>query len=92
MVAIRKCLSTDEEFRQAVAEILSERQVLKRIGLMPAGGYYRTVHARVKRLGLNTSHFTGAGWNVGPRYRQFGRKATLAEITVENSPYNLRTD
>ena len=80
MAATRKCLSTDDEFRLAGVESLSVRQVLGRIGLVPAGGNYKTVHARIARLGLDTSHFTGAGWNVGARYKGFGRKATLAEI------------
>ena len=73
----RKCLSTDEEFRRAVAESLSVRQVLSQIGLVPAGGNYKTVHDRIRRLGLDTNHFTGAGWNVGARYTSFGRKAML---------------
>ncbi|MBF9221916.1 HNH endonuclease [Hymenobacter ruricola] len=87
MAAARKCLSSDDEFRRAVAESLSVRQVLGRIGLVPAGGNYKTVHSRIAKLGLDTSHFTGAAWNQGGRYRSFGRKATLAEILVENSPY-----
>jgi len=57
--------------------------------LVPAGGNCKTVHVRIKLLALDTSHFTGAGWNTGLRYRSFGRKATLEEIIVENSPYNF---
>jgi hypothetical protein len=87
MAATRKCFSTDEEFRQAVAESLSVRQVLNCIGLVPAGGNYKTVHARIAKLGLDITHFTGAGWNVGARFKAFGRKATLEEILVENSAY-----
>ena len=87
MATPRKCLSTDAEFRQAVAESLSVRQVLGRIGLVPAGGNYKTANTRIKLLRLDTSHFTGAGWNVGNRYRSFGRKAALEEILVENSTY-----
>ena len=87
MAANRKCLSTDDEFRLAVTKSLSVRQVLGQIGLVPAGGNYKTVHSRIAKLGLDTSHFTGAGWNVGLRYRSFGRKAGLEEILVENSPY-----
>ena len=60
MAATRKCLSTDEELWLAVAGGLSVRQVLGRIGLVPAGGNYKTVHRRITKLGLNTSHFTGA--------------------------------
>ena len=87
MAAKRKCLTTDDEFRTAVAESLSVRQVLSRIGLVLAGGNYKTVHSRIAKLGLDISHFTGAGWNVGARYKSFGRKATLPEILVANSPY-----
>lgn len=87
MAAKRKCLSTDEEFRRAVAGSLSVRQVLSRIGLVPAGGNYKTVHDRIKRLGLDTSHFTGAGWNVGPRYRDIGQPFTWDGLLVENSTY-----
>ncbi|MDQ2795318.1 MAG: hypothetical protein M3Y12_15110 [Bacteroidota bacterium] len=65
MAATRKCLSTDDEFRQAVADSPSVRQVLGRIELVPAGGNCKTVHARIAKLGLDTSHFTGAAWNQG---------------------------
>ncbi|WP_019946322.1 hypothetical protein [Hymenobacter aerophilus] len=87
MANTRKCLSTDAEFQQAVAECLSVRQVLSRIGLVPAGGNYKTVHARVARLGLDTSHWTGAGWNTGARFRAFGTPFSWDDILVENSTY-----
>ena len=87
MAAPRKCISTDDEFRAAVSSSLSVRQVLSRIGLVPAGGNYKTVHNRIERLGLDTSHFTGAGWNVGARYRMVGQPFSWDGILVENSAY-----
>ena len=87
MAANRKCLSTDDEFRQAVAGSLSIRQVLSCIGLVPAGGNYKTVHDQIKRLELDTSHFTGAGWNVGLRYRNIGQAFSWDGLLVENSTY-----
>jgi len=57
--------------------------------LVPAGGNCKTVHVRIKLLALDTSHFTGAGWNTGLRYRSFGRKATLEEIIVEKFAVQL---
>ncbi|MCI1189997.1 HNH endonuclease [Hymenobacter sp. DH14] len=87
MAATRKCLSTDDEFRLAVAESLSVRQVLGRIGLVPAGGNYKTVHVRIARLGLDTSHFTGAAWNQGERYRMLGPAFSWENVLVENSTY-----
>jgi len=87
MAAPRKCLSTDEEFRQAVAESLSVRQVLSRIKLVPAGGNYKTVHSRIALLRLDTSHFTGKGCNAGPRYRMLGKPFSWKGILIENSAY-----
>ena len=87
MAATRKCLSTDEEFRLAVAESLSVRQVLSRIGLVPAGGNYKTVHSRIQKLGLDTNHFTGAAWNQGARFRMLGQPFSWENILVENSTY-----
>ena len=89
MAATRKCLSTDEEFRQAVAASLSVRQVLSCIGLVPAGGNYKTVHSRIRQLGLDTSHFTGKGWNQGVRFQKFGKCSPLTDILIENSEYHF---
>ncbi len=88
MAAARKCLSTDDEFRQAVAASLSVRQVLAHIGLVPAGGNYKTVHTRIARLALDTSHFTGAAWNQGGRFRMLGKPFSWDGILVENSTYS----
>lgn len=85
MAAPRKCLSTDEEFRQAVAASFSVRQVLAQIGLVPAGGNYKTVQSRIKKLGLDTSHFTGAAWNQGARYQAFGKHPDLQALLVDGS-------
>ena len=72
MAATRKCPSTDDAFRQAMADSLSGRQVLSCIGLVPAGGNYKTVHSRIQQLGLDTSHFAGKEWNTGARFRMLG--------------------
>ena len=63
--------------------------MLGHIGLVPAGGNYKTGHDHIARLGLDTSHFTGAAWNQGARYKNFGHTLALAEIMVENSAYNF---
>lgn len=87
MASPRKFISDDEKFRQIVAESLSVRQVLEQVGLVPAGGNYKTVHTRIKRLELDISHFTGKGWNAGPRYRMLGKPFSWDGILVKNSLY-----
>jgi hypothetical protein len=47
--------------------------VLGKLGLVPAGGNYRTVREKIKNFGVGTSHFMGAAWNQGARYQAFGK-------------------
>lgn len=59
---------TEIEFIDAVAKSASIRQVLLSIGLAPLGGNYRTVKDLVKKLNLDTSHWTGQCWNKGQTF------------------------
>lgn len=56
---------SDDDFIQAVTESFSIRQVLIKLEMKGAGGNYSTVKKRMKRLNLDTSHFTGQLWNKG---------------------------
>lgn len=77
---------TDEQFIDAVANSKSIAGVIKALGLVPAGGNYATVNNKIKELNLDTSHFTGKGWNVGLKFKPKEAKP-LSEILVENSNY-----
>ena len=63
MVRLRKW--TDEELVEAVKTSRSVRQVLQKLGLVEAGGNYTQVNYYLKKLEIDTSHFTGKGWNKG---------------------------
>lgn len=84
---------TDEELRAAVAASESISEVLRRLGLAKGGGTLAGVRKRMLQLGLDTSHFTGQGWNKGGRVPN-GLPIPLEEILVEKSTYrsshNLR--
>ena len=54
-----------EEFINAVNTSKSIASVIKKIGLIPAGGNYMTVKTKIQEYNLDTSHFTGNGWNKG---------------------------
>ncbi|SFQ39185.1 HNH endonuclease signature motif containing protein [Hymenobacter arizonensis] len=87
MAAPLKSRVTDEEFRLVVAQSFSVAEVIAQLGLVPAGGNYKTVYTRIKRLELPITHFTGSGWNVGRRFRQFGKPFSWDKILVKNSTY-----
>jgi hypothetical protein len=59
---------SDDALRSAVASSRCYAQVIRALGLIPAGGNYDHVQRRIRELGLDTSHFTGPGWNLGSRF------------------------
>lgn len=60
---------TDEQFIEAVKTSTSVRQVLSKIGVKEAGGNYKVAKDKIKRLNLDTSHFTGMGWLKGQTHK-----------------------
>jgi hypothetical protein len=48
-----------------IKESSSIAQVLNKLGLIPAGGNYRTFNRFVKNNNIDTSHFTGMLWSKG---------------------------
>jgi hypothetical protein len=58
---------TDEDLRAAVAATFTIAQVIRAVGLIPAGGNYDQVQRRIRELGIDTSHFKGRGWNRGTK-------------------------
>ncbi|MBO4465240.1 MAG: HNH endonuclease [Bacteroidales bacterium] len=60
---------TIEALQIAVAENVSIAGVLRQLGLRPIGGNYRTIHRLIEHNNLDTSHFTGQGWNVGLAFK-----------------------
>jgi hypothetical protein len=77
---------TVEDVKAAVAENKSVAGVLRQLGLRPVGGNYKTIHRIIRENSIDTSHFTGQGWNVGLR---FNPKPTLTDesIFVKESSY-----
>ena len=77
---------TDEQLIAAVKESRSYRMVLQKIGLVPAGGNYKHVLLSINKLGLNTDHFMGKGWNVGWTFDPRKARLSLNEILVRGRP------
>ncbi len=64
---------TDNQLMAAVKESCSYRAVIDALGLVPAGGNYTQVQARVQALRIATDHFTGSRWNAGKTYHTSSR-------------------
>lgn len=75
---------TDEQLIAAVGSSFSVRQVILKLGLIPAGGNYTHVSERISDLNIRTEHFKGCGWNKGMRYHTNSRP-TLRSLLVLGS-------
>jgi hypothetical protein len=76
---------SDEQLRAAVVGSKSYAAVIRSLGLVPAGGNYDGVQRRVRELALDTSHFTGMGWNKGGAFVPHPA-LPLDEVLVANRP------
>lgn len=65
---------TKEEIENAVKKSLSNAQVCRELGIRPCGGNYKTLKNKYKNFNIDITHFTGQGWNVGDRFKSFGKK------------------
>jgi 5-methylcytosine-specific restriction endonuclease McrA len=80
----KKCSWSDDQLVVAVKSCYSYRSVLIALKLVPAGGNYMQVQARIRTLGLTTEHFTGSRWNAGKKYHTKTR-TPLKDLLVNGS-------
>lgn len=67
-----------------VEQSFSVREVIKRLGLIPAGGNYAQVQKYIKELNLDVSHFTGQGHLRGKTHVY--NKRPLSDYTEKGIP------
>jgi hypothetical protein len=73
---------TEQDVADAVATSFSYAEVLRKLGVRPAGGNYDTVKRPVRHLKLDTTHFTGRGHR---RDRTYGPRRPLEELLRASS-------
>ena len=77
---------TEEELRKAVQKSVSIAGVCRELGIRPVGGNYKTLKDRFAEWNIDTSHFTGQGWNIGLKFKPH-KIIPLKEILIQDSPY-----
>jgi len=72
--------------QEAVASSFSYRQVIQKLGLIPAGGNYGQLKKYIAYYQINTHHFKGKAWNKGLKGKS-NYIYSLDQILVQNSSY-----
>lgn len=85
--------TTDESFAKIVEESISISEVIRKSGLIPAGGNYKTTKQRIERLNLTTDHFLGEGW-LKDQTHDFAKKPLEDYLvngsTIQSHPLRIR--
>lgn len=77
---------TESGLRKAVKESISFLEMLRNLGMKPAGGNYKTFKYYIEKLKIDTSHWLGQGHLKGKTHN-WSNKTPLDKILVENSEY-----
>ncbi len=77
---------TITQLRQVVLVSYSIRDVIKKIGLVPAGGNYVQIRKAISDNKIDISHFTGQGWRKNRKFNFVPRKR-LEEILKQGSTF-----
>jgi hypothetical protein len=76
----------EEKLKNALVDSSSLRQVIKKLGLVEAGGNYEQIKNCIKKLNLDTRHLKGRAWNKG--LSGIGKPILpLKDILILNSTY-----
>ncbi len=76
----------DDSLREAVSKSTSVAGVLRYLGIAQSGGMHAHISRRIKRLDLDTSHFTGQAHNRGKRLE----RKPASEILIIRPPGSNR--
>lgn len=83
----RKRKWTVEQLKDAVHSSISLRQVIQKLGLIPAGGNYDQMAKYIQQHSMDISHFKGKGWSRDIK-KPFLPAMPLEQILVNGSRFH----
>lgn len=79
---------TDAQLREAVEQSQSYANVARLLGKRPDGNVNTQLKRVIARLGFDTTHFTGKGWNRG---QVSNKRKTASEVLILLTDQHRRT-
>ncbi len=77
---------TIKDLKTAVKSSHSTREVIFKLGLIPAGGNYEQIKTAIFENKISTTHFTGKGWRINRTFAPNPR-IPLSNILVGHSKF-----
>jgi hypothetical protein len=78
---------TNEDIINNAKTVYSIAGLLKSLGLKPAGGSYSSIKCQLQKLKVDTSHWTGQGWNKNIQTKdwiQYNRNTHCKKHLIES--------
>ena len=72
--------TTDIQIIEAAKEVYSISSLLKKVGLRQAGGNFASMKRTLQRLGIDTSHWKGQGWNKGEQLKDWSDYTKVSSL------------
>lgn len=85
-VSERRQKYTKSMLEDAVRDSRSMTEVLRKLGVRPAGGSHAHIRKRLLEFSIDTSHFLGKGWNIGGKQTGGPEKRAAYEILTLRNP------
>lgn len=71
---------TDDDIINYSKEVLSIAGLLRKLNLKPVGGNYSNIKRNLKRLNIDTSHWTGPAWNKDCQLKDWSSYLKVSSI------------
>lgn len=75
---------SEKDLKRAVVNSSSIFGVLRELNIPVSGGMHSFIKTKIKKLGLDTSHFTGQGWTKG---KKSNNRKTWKELLINRSDH-----
>ena len=73
---------TDEDIIKYAKEVKSIASLLNKLNLKPCGGNYANIKNNLQRLKVDTSHWTGQGWNKDQQLKEWGNYTKISQLKM----------
>lgn len=71
---------SDQDVIEKAKEVKNISQLLRKLGLRQAGGNFANMKKTLQRLEVDTSHWTGSGWNKGQRLKDWSQYSRAVRV------------
>ena len=73
---------TDKDIVNGVEEVNSLAELLRKLGLRPAGGNYINIKRKLQELKLDCAHWKCRGWNKGQQLKDWSSYTKVTHLKI----------